>query len=160
MTHQRYALILPALIALACGGGEGDRTSVSSPNGLPNVANQLPKSADQQPAITNSQVPDDTELPNSGSTPQTPGGPGGGACESFCRRALAADCSLNGETDCSAACQELNAEQCPSQLLSLVNCALAVDVCPDAFNDNTQLIEAACESQALAYADCLNATDK
>ena len=160
MTHQRYALILPALIALACGGGDGDQTSVSDPNRLPSIANRQPATADRLPAITGSPGPNDPQLHFPESTPQTPGGSGGGACESFCNRALAANCSLNGTTDCSAACQELDSEQCPSQLLSLVNCALGVNVCPDAFDDNTQLLEAACQSQALAYADCLNANDK
>jgi hypothetical protein len=160
MTHQRYALILPALIAFACGGGDGDQTSVSNPNRLPSIANQQPKSADQPPAITGAPVPNDTELPFPESAPQTPGGPGGGACESFCNRALAANCSLNGVTDCGSACEELNAQPCPSQLFSLANCALGAGVCPDAFDDNTQLIAAACESQAQAYGDCRDAADK
>ena len=160
MTHQRYALILPALIALACGGGDGDQTSVSDPNRLPSIANRQPATADRPPAISGSPVPNDTQLPFSESTPQTPGGSGGGACESFCNRALAANCTIDGETDCSVVCPVLNAQPCPSQLFSLANCALAAGVCPDAFDDNTQLIAAACASQAKAYGDCREAADK
>lgn len=149
---QRFALVLPALVAVACGGGNGDRTTPTDLNTPPSIANQ-------QPIITGAQVPNDTKLPGSSQQPSGGSGGGGGPCESFCNRALAADCTLNGDTDCASACAELKAQECATELLALANCALSVNVCPDDFEGNATTLAASCQAQALAYGTCLDLND-
>jgi hypothetical protein len=154
MTHQRLtSLVLSALFASACGGGDGNPSNGYNPNAPPKIA-------DQAPVITEARPPDNTQQPG-GSTTQTPTTPGGGTCESFCANLLAADCAIpEGGASCSDACAEVRAQTCPNETIALLDCALGLGICPDDIDDaNSQALAASCSAQAQAFATCLSAND-
>lgn len=145
---QRLCLVLlPACMLAACGGGDGETSSYNP--------NTPPKIADQQPPVSEPKPPDYSQPPSGTSTSTPGGGPGGGHCETVCRKLVDGNCNLEGDADCTAACQEIQTQDCPTELLDLIDCAYGLGYCPNEINnDNAQQIATSCLAQATAYANC------
>lgn len=153
MTHHRFASLIPALVAIACGGGDGGRTSFTEPNKPPTGATQLPKSSDQLPVISD-------QLPGTSSGPAGPAPGTESTCERLCNRALGAECQMSGTGDCHAECQELDAQPCVAELLSVLDCALSAGLCPNDNDDNDALLVQSCSPQLLVYSRCRGPIDE
>jgi hypothetical protein len=156
MIHQRISpLFLVPLLVAACGGGDADAGSYD-PDRAPHIADQKPPLSGSQPPLSDSPPPNSTQLP--GGSTETPGGePGGGgdgSCLSVCNKVVNSQCELEGTADCEAGCQELEAQECSTELLALFDCAYSLGFCPD--ESNEQQVAQACSKQALAYATCAN----
>ncbi|MFZ5895814.1 MAG: hypothetical protein ACOY0T_32455 [Myxococcota bacterium] len=165
MIRQRLiALVLPALVVVACGGGPGSAARRYDPDAPPDIA-------DQNPVITESKPPDYSQPPGGStntSTPGTPGG-GGGTCETICARLVRSDCEFETddgtqltEADCPAACVEIRDAPCSSQLLAVMDCIYGAGHCPEEIENDEELAQqlaARCYTQAQAYAACEEATD-
>jgi hypothetical protein len=148
--HQRLAaLVLSALLASACGGGNGTPTAPYDPNAPPKLADQPAKLADQPAHVTDATPPDDSQLPVSPPPDYFPVV----TCQSLCQRLAAADCRDDTE-NCFEDCNKPQNAVCLNEASAVIDCTFAQGYCPGQIDEIDEPVLDACRHQIETLIGC------